>query len=320
MSDKYSRKSNRVQRTRSSFDRKPKRLLPTLIVFGFVLVLSVVTAGVWQFMDKTPYIEPKAPQKLDTEVKNEQNKENKDKNAEVKDESKKNEPVLTDGEINLKDVNKNENTESKEEEKPSSQYGLVPKGEWKTNKYFDDAVFMGDSITDGIKLYDLMSNATVLSHTGINLNNIMTKEVVGKGEDKKTIPDALGDLSVSKIYILMGANSMGLTKDAFISSYKILINKVRELQPDATIYVQSILPVTKEYEERRPMFSNTKIDEYNEAILEMCEEMEIYYINIAEAFKDEEGRLPTEASPNDGMHFGGSWYTKWFNYLHEHAI
>ncbi|MEG1942375.1 MAG: hypothetical protein RR049_01045, partial [Angelakisella sp.] len=93
---------------------------------------------------------------------------------------------------------------------PSAQWtALVGEGEFAPSAYFDDALFVGDSITEGIKLYDVMSNATVLSSTGINLDNIFTKPVVKtEGEDKITIIDGAKALKPGKIYVMMGANSM----------------------------------------------------------------------------------------------------------------
>ena len=52
----------------------------------------------------------------------------------------------------------------------------------------------------------------------------------------------------------------------------------------------------------------------------LCKEKGVYYLNVAEAFKDELGNLPTEASPKDGMHFGSTYYMKWFDYLKCHAV
>ena len=49
----------------------------------------------------------------------------------------------------------------------------------------------------------------------------------------------------------------------------------------------------------------------------MSREEEVYYLNVAEALKDENGNLPTELS-GDGMHFGPSTYEKWLEYLRCH--
>ena len=49
-------------------------------------------------------------------------------------------------------------------------------------------------------------------------------------------------------------------------------------------------------------------------------EKEVYYLNVAECMKDENGMLPDEASPADGMHFGPDYYSKWFEYLKRHTV
>ncbi len=284
--------SNKVSRDYSSYNRKKKNIFPILFLLVAVLVLSTATAGIWQLLDKTPYIEPRVSSNPSSSTSSSQENSASD---------------------SASDSASSESTEQ-------VKFGLVPETEWQRNKYFNDAVFVGDSITDGIKLYDIMSNATVLSHTGININNIMTKAVISENGTEITIVDKLATLSPKKIYVMMGANSMGLDKENFIKYYKVLIEKIMQLHPESIIYVQSVLPVTKRFEDNRKDFSNTKIDEYNQALLEMCEDMQIYYLNVAEVFKDENGRLPDEASPNDGMHFGPTWYKKWFDYLHSHAI
>ena len=188
--------------------------------------------------------------------------------------------------------------------------------------WFDDVLFVGDSITEGIKLYDVMSNAAVLSYTGINLNNIFTKEVIDKGlgdGSKETIIDASARYDPGKIYILMGINSILLEEEDFISAYGQLVDTLHTQHPDAVIYVQSILPVTAAYEQwSQAVTDNATIDRYNQGLRAMAMEKGVYYLNVAEVFKDSTGALYDEASPTDGIHFGPSWYRKWFAYLDTH--
>ena len=68
------------------------------------------------------------------------------------------------------------------------------------------------------------------------------------------------------------------------------------------------------------MTTNAHIDEYNQAILEMCGNLGVYYLDVASVFKDETGALFAEASPNDGIHFGRQWYMEWFDYLRSHGV
>lgn len=78
-----------------------------------------------------------------------------------------------------------------------------------------------------------------------------------------------------------------------------------------------MLPVTRN---NNYGLDNAKIDQFNQALMGLCAEKEVYYLNVAECMKDENGMLPDEASPADGMHFGPDYYSKWFEYLKRHTV
>ena len=83
--------------------------------------------------------------------------------------------------------------------------------------------------------------------------------------------------------------------------------------------MQSILPVTQEFDDEREDISNEKINQYNELIVQIAENEDVYYLDVASAIKDENGCLP-EDSNGDGMHFGTTYYNKWFDYLKTHTV
>ena len=195
--------------------------------------------------------------------------------------------------------------------------GLVPESEKVLSAYFKDAVFIGDSITEGIKLYGIMSDATVYSYTGLGLDNIYTKDVI-KMEDGSTIPimDAVRLSNANKFYILIGVNSIAYSKESFIQKYAAVVKSIKEFHPDAIIYVQSITPVATNNSYN---LNNKTINEYNEALLEMAVSQNVYYLDIHSALADETGVLPDSAT-TDGLHFGPSYYQKWFDYLKTHTV
>lgn len=202
-------------------------------------------------------------------------------------------------------------------------YGTpIPETPRVKSEYFDDALFIGDSISEGIELYQMMDNATVLAGKGLNPETIFTKTVVtGSDGTDKTVIEALPDYHPNKVYVMLGANGLGwIAKDKFINEYAKLIDAIKLAYPDIPIYIQSVLPVTAKYEQEKPEITNAKIDEYNEAILALTKDKQVYYVNVAECFKDETGALPDEASPKDGMHFGADYYQKWFDYLKTHVV
>ena len=86
------------------------------------------------------------------------------------------------------------------------------------------------------------------------------------------------------------------------------------------IFIQSILPVTMEKSlSENGIYANGKIDRYNRALMEYCKKKGLPFVNVAEALKGADGALPADAS-SDGMHFGPSYYEKWFDYLRSHTL
>ena len=213
-------------------------------------------------------------------------------------------------------------SQSQSQPQPVYAFGQpIPETPQVDDSYFDDAMFVGDSITTGIELYGVMPNATVVASTGINPNTIMTTPDIELADGSSvTILQAMSAYHPKKIYIMLGSNGVEfIGKETMMELYGEFIDAVKAQHPDSIIYLQSILPVTQAKEAASPELSNDKIDEYNAAIMELAGEKEAYYLNVAESFKDETGALPDEASPNDGMHYGVSHYEIWMDYLKCHA-
>ena len=199
----------------------------------------------------------------------------------------------------------------------------VPESERVASAYFDDAVFIGDSLTTGIQLYNILPDTTVLASVGININNIFTNEVINDGNGgQQTILDAAKDIQPAKIYTMLGTNGLkGLGPEETVRYYRQLVQQLKADHPDSIIYVQSLMPINEEifaanygYE-----LTNAEIDECNELLMQMAGEEEVYFVNCAEAIKDENGELPAEFT-TDGLHFRGEYYNKWIDYLKEHTV
>lgn len=219
--------------------------------------------------------------------------------------------------------------EPSEPEPPLPGFGLVPEGEAVGPAYFDDAVFFGDSLTDGLGAYGSLHNATFIASTGVNPDSVFTKEAItlpGE-EDRCTMFSALGRIHPQKIYIMLGANwvgtNTGIEKKTFLNHYRAMLEKILEQQPDAVIYIQSMLPVSKEYEENTNGnnlvgLTNGMILEYNEALLSLAEEMQVYYLDVHSAMVDDVGYLPS-GETSDGMHLTPDYYARWYDYLTTHT-
>lgn len=187
------------------------------------------------------------------------------------------------------------------------------------DSYFDDAAFIGDSRTQGLQLYTGLPNATFYATQGLMVDTFFSKKFVKAGGGKITIPDAMKNQTFKKVYIMLGVNELGWAYEkVFIQKYGEVVDKVKELQPDAKVYVQSILPVTKAKSDGDAIYNNTKISRYNELIEQMCREKGVTYLHVADAVGLDNGALPA-GSATDAVHLNREYCYKWLDYLKTHT-
>lgn len=197
--------------------------------------------------------------------------------------------------------------------------GPVPESAPVEDTYFDDAVFLGDSRTDGLRLYSGLKNGTFLCSTGATVESVFNKSVetaVG------TMPllDALATLHCGKIYIMLGINELGWNgTETFRTQSTELIQRLQADHPDAEIVIQSILPVSAKKDAEGRYVNNGRIDEYNQVWLELAEEFDVSYLNVAEGIAGEDGLLPSELC-FDGVHLNVAGCRMWLDYLRTHAV
>ena len=216
--------------------------------------------------------------------------------------------------------------ESEIEEDPEEQWRKtfypVPSSPAVDEFYFRDALFIGDSRVMGLMLYSgLTGEATFYTEKGVNVTTLLTKAIVLEtGGNRITIPEALNDRQFGKIYIKTGINELGWRSlKSFIEAYGEVIDRIRELQPEAVLYIQSILPVSQKKAEEGSYFTIPRILEFNEEIKKLTWEKGVYYLDVFQGMVNEEGFLPEEAG-NDGVHLNKEYCKIWLEYLKRHVV
>lgn len=195
----------------------------------------------------------------------------------------------------------------------------VPYGEKVDDAYFDDAVFIGDSRTEGLILYTGLANATVYANQGLMVDTVFTRPVIQMDGQKLSVVDALRRTEFQKVYIMLGINETGWAYESiFIDKYQELIAEIRAINPQAVIYIQEIMPVTAETSRTHSYVKNEKIRRYNELLAQLAEKMQVYYIDTGAAVADESGCLPEDAAI-DGIHLKKPYCDKWLVYLKTHT-
>jgi hypothetical protein len=191
-------------------------------------------------------------------------------------------------------------------------------------KYFADALFLGDSRTDGLCIY---SDLRKYSHyhypadsTSLTIYGIMAEEDKNQRYGYKTTRDLLKGMQFGKIYIMFGINECGNSTASFASEYKKVVDEIRSYQPDALIYIQSIGYVTQKRENEQSVFASSNIKEKNEAIKLLANDVDIFYLEVNDCLNDGTDHLPADWSGPDGAHLKPQYYDYWYQYLLEHAV
>lgn len=188
------------------------------------------------------------------------------------------------------------------------------------NDYFNDAVFIGDSRTEGFFMYTDLTNAKAFAHKGLTVDTVFTDPVVNMNGSKLSIVEALRQTSFQKVYIMLGVNETGWAYNSiFIEKYAKLVDEIQIINPNATIYLQSILPVSNEVSSTHDYIKNEKINEYNDFIKQIAKEKNVHYLNVSEAVAAPNGALPDDAAV-DGIHLKKEYCQKWLEYLKNHII
>ena len=190
--------------------------------------------------------------------------------------------------------------------------------------YFDDALFIGDSRTVGLDEYaGFDDKVTFYAATSLTIYNVFdSPKKVAQLEDgtKVTIEEALSQKQFGKIYIMLGINELGRgTTESFFTVYANAVNRIRQLQPDAIIYVQGIMRVSGEKSRTDKIFNNENINARNAALAAMANNQDIFYLEVNDAVSDANGDLVTEYT-FDQIHLKAKYYQLWKNYLLGHAV
>ncbi len=198
--------------------------------------------------------------------------------------------------------------------------------------WFDDAVFIGDSVTLKLSYYaeggDL-GETTFLCGGSLGYNNCLwdidhedNVHPVYNGV-KYTIFDGVELIKPKKIFVMMGMNDIGLYGiDGTVDAMKETTSKLAEKCPDAVIYIESVTPMVSNSD--LGDLNNVNIRAFDEKLKEVCAERGYKYLDVYSAVADENGDLipeycgdpPTDDNPNGmGLHFTNEGCKVWADYL-----
>lgn len=180
---------------------------------------------------------------------------------------------------------------------------------------FNNTLFIGDSRTEGFRLYAGVNNAAYFCLKAMTIDEIVDGKTVTMGGQNISVYDLLENSTYEKIFISVGLNELGWNHiETFTEKYGQLVDQIKEKQPNAVIYLQAILPVSREKDASDVVHNNAQVYWYNSNIVQLAEDKGVMYINAAPAVLDADGFLLDEAT-TDGVHLNSEYCKKLASYL-----
>lgn len=196
--------------------------------------------------------------------------------------------------------------------------------------WFDDAVFVGDSVTLKLSYYadnGSLGDAKFLCAGSLGYG-LALQDLDAEGNvhptyegEQYTVDDGIQMLGAKKVLIMFGMNDIGLFGiDDSIKNMKTLTERILKKSPEAEIYIQSVTPMLEDTQ--LSDLNNKSISEFNKKLKAEAEKLGYKYLDVASVMKDEKGNLIPEycSDPEDmGIHFSDEGCEVWVKYLKSHV-
>ena len=197
---------------------------------------------------------------------------------------------------------------------------LLPETADAGESYQKETLFLGDSNTVRLYANGLISLQQFCAKEGIGTSAALNEGIVTFKKDSNTytIAQAVAKMKPRRVVIMLGTNDTGMSVDEFIKNYTALVQAIQESYPYTDIIVNTVPPVPANHA-NYPHMDQTKIDDFNMALLSMCEQMGLKFLNSAEALKDANGYGREDYYQTGDIHLKPVGLKAMLSYLRTHA-
>lgn len=187
--------------------------------------------------------------------------------------------------------------------------------------YLNDTLFLGDSNT--VRLYNngLISLQQFCAKEGIGTQVALNEGIVTFKKDSNhyTIPQAVAMMKPRRVVMTFGTNDTGMEVPDFIAHYTALIQAIQQSYPYTDIIVNTVPPVPVDHS-NYPHMDQAKIDDFNMALLDLCEQLGVRFLNSAETLKGSDGYGIADYYTSGDIHLKSAGLKAVLNYLRTHAL
>ena len=187
-------------------------------------------------------------------------------------------------------------------------------------EYLDSTLFLGDSNT--VRLYNngLISLQQFCAKEGIGTQVALNEGIVTFKNDTThyTIAQAVAKMKPRRVVMTFGTNDTGMEGADFISNYTALVQAIQEAYPYTDIIVNTVPPIPENHS-NYPHMDQAKIDDFNMALLNMCEQLGVRFLNTAQVLKGENGYGQPDYYTDGDIHLKSAGLKAALSYLRTHA-
>ena len=186
--------------------------------------------------------------------------------------------------------------------------------------YLNDTLFLGDSNT--VRLYNngLISLQQFCAKEGIGTQAALSDGIVTfKGDNNRyTIAEAVAKMKPRRVVMTFGTNDTGMEVNEFITHYTALVQTIQASYPYTDIIVNTVPPIPADHS-TYPHMDQAKIDDFNMALLNMCEQLGLKFLNSAEVLKGADGYGNADYYTSGDIHLKTVGLKAVLNYIRTHA-
>ena len=190
--------------------------------------------------------------------------------------------------------------------------------------YIDETLFLGDSNTARMyRMFDYCSYDNAIGSVGMSARNLATFACVQLSTSSSyvTMSQAVAKLQPRRVILTFGTNDLNPSYKAadFVKNYQAGIETVVAAYPSVDILVNSIPPIGQQHSNQS--LTQTQVDEYNKALVEMCEQKGWKFLNSAEVLKDSATGYAKSGyvESSDGIHLTSAAMEALFTYVRTHS-
>jgi len=177
-----------------------------------------------------------------------------------------------------------------------------PQAEQDVYASLDGALFVGDSRTEGLKIYAGIENADFYCGKSMDVWRVVSGEKVTLNGREMSIYEMLDQKRYRNIIVCLGINELGYRDvNDFVAQYEKLISSMKAAQPGVPIYISLIFPLSESKSQGDKNYNNNQVDWYNQNIRLMAERNQVRCIDPTPSVVNANGALE-DSSTQDGVH------------------